>query len=485
MADKKQISKNMKTCIFILGMHRSGTSALAGTLNWLGVSMGKSIAGGDRHNIKGYWEDKKIETFNDYSLFTLLNLLDFDFRPMPKKWESDKKIISLIPEAKKIIQEEYSSSNIFGIKDPAICLLYPFWKNIMDELKIFSKVILLFRNPLEVANSLKKRDGFTFERSLLLCAKLLLYGEYYTRNTPRIFVNYDNVLNNTHQTIQKIESDLNIKLPEKFSDVNDKITRFLEKDLKHHNLAFSDLAKKIEYSTLPSFIFDIMEAYNNLTLGIIFDNETIRKNFDEWRNQYENLLNSKQIDNLLNIPPSSIQLSLDMGKNFPGENIITKSSEIKTIFPEKFKPEEFYPQELHKFIFNLSDKKNIESMKINLLNNAIAIIKDIKLIKNNNEEIHLIPFINKNYIYSHRNNSYFFTDALNIYFSNLTPALLKNSKQLYIEIIYIYKDEIASQIMIERLINSKIWKATEPLRKLKWHLVKLLNRYYKKYVKYG
>ena len=50
----------MKQCIFILGMPRSGTSALGGALNIMGLEFDSYMMEADDDNPKGYFENKLI-----------------------------------------------------------------------------------------------------------------------------------------------------------------------------------------------------------------------------------------------------------------------------------------------------------------------------------------------------------------------------------------------------------------------------------------
>lgn len=73
-----------KNCLIILGPGRSGTSALAGVLNLLGVFMGKQILKGDQYNRKGYYENEKIISLNK-KLFLLIKSSIHDLSPPDKK----------------------------------------------------------------------------------------------------------------------------------------------------------------------------------------------------------------------------------------------------------------------------------------------------------------------------------------------------------------------------------------------------------------
>ena len=70
---------NQKTCLLVLGMHRSGTSTLAGVLNILGIELGSSLLPPTTENTKGYFENQYIMSLNE-TLFSglfskILNIL--------------------------------------------------------------------------------------------------------------------------------------------------------------------------------------------------------------------------------------------------------------------------------------------------------------------------------------------------------------------------------------------------------------------------
>src|SRR5262249_1740037 len=72
--------------IVVLGMHRSGTSALAGMLHHLGVALGDELMPATADNPRGYWEHRDIVAIND-RLMTELGRTWHDVRPLPPMWE--------------------------------------------------------------------------------------------------------------------------------------------------------------------------------------------------------------------------------------------------------------------------------------------------------------------------------------------------------------------------------------------------------------
>ena len=55
----------MKIAIFILGMHRSGTSVLGGVLNIIGLDFGSDLMVANAANPKGYFKDNFVYKLNE------------------------------------------------------------------------------------------------------------------------------------------------------------------------------------------------------------------------------------------------------------------------------------------------------------------------------------------------------------------------------------------------------------------------------------
>ena len=73
--------------ICILGMHRSGTSAIARAVNLLGAYIGKpdQLMPPKEDNPDGFWEHLSIHSFHE-RLLKALSLSWDRFLPMPEEW---------------------------------------------------------------------------------------------------------------------------------------------------------------------------------------------------------------------------------------------------------------------------------------------------------------------------------------------------------------------------------------------------------------
>jgi len=259
----------MKTAYFILGMHRSGTSAVSGVLNVLGLGFGSDLMKADDNNPKGYYENNKIYVLNETILKESNSSWDdynFNIEDIPKEKKE-----GYIQKAMTIISEEFHYVDKFAIKDPRICMLFPFWEEACENLGIDIKVILPYRNPAEVALSLKKRNNFSFEKSIILWSKHTLDAEYQSRKHDRIFTFFDDLIKNREETLKRLYEFLDVELD---TAMKDEIGYFLDKNIKHNNIALNNFTKDS-----PQFLIDTVEILKNKN----FNNEklfdSIRSNF--------------------------------------------------------------------------------------------------------------------------------------------------------------------------------------------------------------
>ncbi len=197
----------MNKTIVVLGMHRSGTSLVAGVLHHLGVNMGKEMLGGDRFNPFGHFENKKIIKLNE----EILKEAGGSWYAPP----SSEKILKVREKFKNKIKEiiESEKSKLWGFKDPrtslTIELFLPFLEN--------PYFIVCYRNKREIIKSLIRRDKMNFEYASRL---IDLYYERITkffeahRDLRRINVKYEEMMRKPRVVLEKIICFLDIQVTE-------------------------------------------------------------------------------------------------------------------------------------------------------------------------------------------------------------------------------------------------------------------------------
>ena len=222
-----------KICILVLGMHRSGTSALAGALNMVGIDFGASIVPPSFDNPRGFFENSKVQELNN-EILTALNI-EWHFPVfLEDNWQEQPAVRVFKKRALDILDSEFGKASVFAIKDPRICYLFPFWEKIIQEFGASLKCIIPLRNPMEVVQSLKKRNNFSTNKSHLLTTTHLLNAEKHSKDYPRIFISYDQLIEDPNRCVSAIVDGL--KLESSVNDLKDiNFSQFISKSLKHNS----------------------------------------------------------------------------------------------------------------------------------------------------------------------------------------------------------------------------------------------------------
>src|SRR4030095_4772214 len=152
-----------RTAHLVLGMHRSGTSAVTQLLALAGASLPANVMPGDEHNAKGYFEPWKIALFDDERLRAGGSAWDdvfaFPFRPLPADQER-----AWFERGVALFDEEFGRANWPLMKDPRATVLLPLWRDIFAARKVGLRCVIPVRHPLAVSGSLRRRNGFADEK---------------------------------------------------------------------------------------------------------------------------------------------------------------------------------------------------------------------------------------------------------------------------------------------------------------------------------
>lgn len=227
-----------RICALILGMHRSGTSALARTLNLLGCDLPKTLVPEAPGNEAGHWESAPICRLND-ALLDSAGTNWRDFEPVNPDWFRSPRAAEYRAKAIAALREEFGESFLFVLKDPRMCRIAGWWTETIKAAGAAPAIISIVRHPLEVADSLKKRDNFDVALGELLWLRNTLDAEAQTRGRRRAFVSYDGLLQNWSEAIGRAQNALGLAWPKRQSFVTPAIDQFLSDKLRHHRRAAS------------------------------------------------------------------------------------------------------------------------------------------------------------------------------------------------------------------------------------------------------
>ncbi|MEB3255353.1 MAG: hypothetical protein VKJ05_03080 [Synechococcaceae cyanobacterium] len=154
--DERSTSPPPGRCVVVLGMHRSGTSVLMGTLRDAGVHIGQVLGSSIEGNPKGLQEAPSV-------LYMQENLLEssggsWSAPPDQVVWRE------LHRSVRDLFIESRAALPLWGFKDPRTLLTLEGWLEVLPQLE----PVGIFRHPLPVARSLQRRNGFPIEQGVAL-----------------------------------------------------------------------------------------------------------------------------------------------------------------------------------------------------------------------------------------------------------------------------------------------------------------------------
>ncbi|MDQ6962314.1 MAG: hypothetical protein Q9M28_07245 [Mariprofundaceae bacterium] len=218
--------------LIVLGMHRSGTSALAGVLELLGVDFGKHLLPAQSDNKKGFWEHADIIDLHD-QIFSFFGSSWKDSSSLPFEWWQHSGMDLFKKRLISIVRKEFIEVPLWGLKDPRICRLLPIWNEVFSSIDSEPRFIIILRNPVEVAESLHKRDGITHTEAYSLWLRYMIEAERSTRGKDRVFVSYQSLLTNWSEVVEKISGNLSIQRPLSIKGSDRLVDDFLSPNLRH------------------------------------------------------------------------------------------------------------------------------------------------------------------------------------------------------------------------------------------------------------
>jgi len=220
--------------VFILGMHRSGTSVTARALNLLGLPLAKpsDLVTTRAGNLRGYWESQSLITYND----KLLETFGSAWWCPPARAELLQNFETVDPQALAQARQVFQSVHFsvqWAWKDPRLCLLLPFWQK---ALNIPIVTFLVLRHPAEVASSLQERNKMTRVWALSLWERYTRQAMLCLKGSPVFVHRYADLLEDPSGWCELARAFIR---QHGFTDVpggEEEVASFIERRLRHqHN----------------------------------------------------------------------------------------------------------------------------------------------------------------------------------------------------------------------------------------------------------
>tara|TARA_B100000029_G_scaffold179367_1_gene176910 strand:+ start:194 stop:928 length:735 start_codon:yes stop_codon:yes gene_type:complete len=235
----------------VLGMHRSGTSTVAGILHLNNISMGTYQSFWPRplpQNPKGFYENFDFRKINDKMLKKAGYTVKSYETEIPEPIVSDRLKKSMI----KMVNKYESDFDDWGWKDPRTCVTMPQWLDVFLENGIKDKIKIIFvtRKAIAVARSLKKRNELPLDHGLNLWKSYTERAFDFCQHTelPTFYMSFEGLLESPEIHCEKLFDFLDRSFEPKI------VTQFVDKKISTSGKGeaielpepISDLEREIE-----------------------------------------------------------------------------------------------------------------------------------------------------------------------------------------------------------------------------------------------
>jgi hypothetical protein len=244
--------------VIVLGMHRSGTSAATGLMNLLGLS--PSVSGdlmmGTRTNAKGHWESRSMYVLND----RLLAETGHAWWYPPTSGELARWLDSGTTVTGEMAQAAFDRVHPvepWVWKDPRTCVTLSYWRRALGRPVAG---VVVFRNPIDVANSLHKRDYIPMEFGAALWMRYTRLLLEQAAGMPVLVSPYDDIVGDPRHwsaTVRAFLSDLGMAVHPTVGERS--IRRFVDPKLQHSNHSRDDLRSGFGESGSAT-LYDALDA---------------------------------------------------------------------------------------------------------------------------------------------------------------------------------------------------------------------------------
>jgi hypothetical protein len=245
--------------ILVTGMHRSGTSLVAMTMEALGVSFGDhaEFYAADEWNAKGYFERRDVMDINSRMITGLprteSKVASLAGQAVYLSEPSIDKVLGRGIQFAEQIDSVVDSIGAGAVKDPRFCLTWPAWRRRVE----IEACVVCVRHPFEVADSLWRRQRIPLGIGLR-------FWRYHIRalreNTPRgmIVVDLDSLKQEPRVELEMLVESLGLDL-----DPEDAVRRF-------HAMYSADMVRTTSREERPS-----LDPETNALLGWLAEHRAI------------------------------------------------------------------------------------------------------------------------------------------------------------------------------------------------------------------
>jgi len=230
--------------VIVLGVGRSGTSAITRGLDALGVALGDRLRPGAwLKNPTGFYEDTDLLRLNK-RLKRILRVRGASVRLLEPEWWWQSEVRRLHDEAVATIVRRFGAQPLWGFKYARTLRFLPFWQDVFAAAGVDAAYLMAIRNPLSVARSRARLDPWrgTQEKSDLEWLVNIVPYFRQVRDRPLVVVDFDLFMSDPAAQLRRIAGRLALPTaPETDAAITAYAGEFLDPALRHSRHGIAEL----------------------------------------------------------------------------------------------------------------------------------------------------------------------------------------------------------------------------------------------------
>jgi hypothetical protein len=254
-------SQATRSGVAVVGMDRSGTSALTQLITHFGLRppVESDLIDARETNPTGVWESKSLTSLN----VRVLKAVGSDERfplALTTGWELDQRLDALRGEARGAFAGSFPAEP-WAWKDPLHCLTFAFWRVTLDAAPV---VLLVVRNPLEIAASASRAWGREKIFGLALWERYLRQALTQISDLPVVVTSYEDMLRDPPTWGERTHAALGEAGVGVDSYREDELHAAVDRRLRHSEFSRADVQADGDVSRAQRELYDVLLGLKGL-----------------------------------------------------------------------------------------------------------------------------------------------------------------------------------------------------------------------------
>jgi hypothetical protein len=201
-----------RSLVVVAGSGRSGTSLFTGILQRLGYHVPQPEVPADETNPRGFAESQWVVDFHT-RLLRAARVQVSDARPAAWALTAEVGLDDAVRnELRAWLELRFRVAGHLIVKDPRLSWFLPLWRACAEDLGVTPRFVTMLRHPAAVIDS-KQRWYGEWQGDVARAAgwvQQMLYTERATRDSPRVFVHYEDLLEDWTRAVARVGDALDL-----------------------------------------------------------------------------------------------------------------------------------------------------------------------------------------------------------------------------------------------------------------------------------